>query len=348
MSVASFASNVSVMPSAGYRPAPAAGARHVPAGEDRIVGSSLKFRRVLTQVETVAPTDSAVLINGETGTGKELIARAVHDLSPRRGAPFVKLNCAAIPAGLLESELFGHERGAYTGAVSQTVGRFQLANGGTLFLDEIGDLPLELQPKLLRVLQEQEFERLGSARTIRVNVRIVAATNQDLALMVRERQFRADLYYRLNVFPVRLPPLRERPQDIPALVHHFVRKFAARMNKSIEAVPAEVLDVLKLHDWPGNVRELQNFVERAVIMSAGGELRPPLDELEQLTTSKTPDALRTLAEAERSHILQALRAARWVVGGSGGAASRLGLSRTTLIYRMRKLGIARGQLTRAS
>ena len=348
MSVASFASNVSVVPFAGYRSAPVAGGHKVPAGEARMVGSSLNFRRVLVQVETVAPTDSAVLINGETGTGKEIIARAIHDLSPRRGAPFVKLNCAAIPAGLLESELFGHERGAYTGAVSQTTGRFQLANRGTLFLDEIGDLPLELQPKLLRVLQEQEFERLGGTRTIRVNVRIVAATNQDLAAMVRERQFRADLYYRLNVFPVKLPPLRERQEDIPALVNHFVRKFAARMHKSLEAVPAEVMEVLKLHDWPGNVRELQNFVERAVIMSAGGELRPPLDELEQLTTSKSPSAVRTLAEAERSHILEALRAARWVVGGPGGAASRLGLSRTTLIYRMRKLGIMRGQVTTIS
>ncbi|HYY98868.1 MAG TPA: sigma 54-interacting transcriptional regulator, partial [Pyrinomonadaceae bacterium] len=236
----------------------------------------------------------------------------------------------------------------FTGAIAQKVGRFELANGGTLFLDELGEIPLELQSKFLRVLQEQEFERLGSARTIRVNVRVVAATNQDLAAMVRERQFRADLYYRLNVFPVKLPPLRERQEDIPALVRHFVRKFAARMNKSVESVPAEVMDVLKLHDWPGNVRELQNFVERAVIMSAGGELRPPLDELEQLTTSKSPSAVRTLAEAERGLILEALRAARWVVGGPGGAASSLGLSRTTLIYRMRKLGIARGQLTSAA
>jgi formate hydrogenlyase transcriptional activator len=352
MSAAIYASDMSgtgeAAALAGIGRHAAVGCQNVTAGEERMVGSSLKFLRVLAQVKTVAPADSAVLINGETGTGKELIARAIHDLSPRRGAPFVKLNCAAIPSGLLESELFGHERGAYTGAVTQSVGRFQLANGGTLFLDEVGDLPLELQPKLLRVLQEQEFERLGSARTIRVNVRIVAATNQDLAAMVRERQFRADLYYRLNVFPVKLPPLRERQEDIPALVNHFVRKFAARMNKSIEAVPAEVLDVLMLHDWPGNVRELQNFVERAVIMSAGGELRPPLDELEQLATSKSPAAVRTLAEAERCHILEALRAARWVVGGSGGAASRLGLSRTTLIYRMRKLGIARGQLTSAA
>jgi formate hydrogenlyase transcriptional activator len=352
MSVASYASDMSgaveAAPHAGTGRHAAVVCQNVPAGEDRMVGSSLKFRGVLGRVETVAPTDSAVLINGETGTGKELIARAVHDLGPRRGEPFVKLNCAAIPAGLLENEIFGHERGAYTGAVSQTTGRFQLANRGTLFLDEIGDLPLELQPKLLRVLQEQEFERLGSARTIHVNVRIVAATNQDLAAMVRERQFRADLYYRLNVFPINLPPLRERQEDIPALVHHFVRKFAPRMNKSIEAVPTEVMDVLKLHDWPGNVRELQNFVERAVIMSAGPELRPPLEELKQLTTSKSPEVVRTLAEAERNHILNALSAARWVVGGPGGAASRLGLSRTTLIYRMRKLGITRGQLTLVS
>jgi formate hydrogenlyase transcriptional activator len=352
MSAASYALDMSgtgeAAARAGIGQHAAVGCHTLPAGEDRMVGSSLKFRRVLNQVETVAATDSAVLINGETGTGKELIARAIHDLSPRRGEPFVKLNCAAIPAGLLENEIFGHERGAYTGAVSQAIGRFQLANRGTLFLDEIGDLPLELQPKLLRVLQEQEFERLGSARTIRVNVRIVAATNQDLGTMVRERQFRADLYYRLNVFPVKLPPLRERQEDIPALIDHFVRKFAARMNKNIETVPVEVMDVLKLHDWPGNVRELQNFVERAVIMSAGGELRPPLDELKQLTTSNSPAAVRTLAEAERSHILEALRAARWVVGGPGGAASRLGLSRTTLIYRMRKLGIARGQLTLVS
>jgi formate hydrogenlyase transcriptional activator len=219
-----------------------------------MIGSSFKFQQVLKQVETVAPTSSAVLINGETGTGKELIARAIHDLSPRRDQPFVKLNCAAIPTGLLESELFGHERGAYTGAVAPSIGRLQLAHGGTLFLDEIGDLPLELQPKLLRVLQEQEFERLGSTRTIRVNVRVIAATNQDLAAMVRDKQFRADLYYRLNVFPIKLPPLRERRDDIPLLVQHFVHKFAAQMNKRVENIPDEVNDVLKLHDWPGNVR----------------------------------------------------------------------------------------------
>ena len=311
---------------------------------DRMIGSSFKFRQVLKQVETVAPTSSAVLINGETGTGKELIARAIHDLSPRRDQPFVKLNCAAIPAGLLESELFGHERGAYTGAVATSIGRLQLANGGTLFLDEIGDLPLELQPKLLRALQEQEFERLGSTHTIRVNVRVVAATNQDLAAMVRDRQFRADLYYRLNVFPIKLPPLRERRDDIPSLVQHFVHKFAAEMNKHIEKIPDEVNDVLKLHDWPGNVRELQNFIERAVIMTPGSTLRPPLEELRQLASVNTPTTVRTLAEAERNHILDALRQSRWIVGGQTGAAARLGLSRTTLIYRMKKHGIKQGQL----
>lgn len=311
---------------------------------NRMIGSSLKFQQVLKQVETVAPTRSAVLINGETGTGKELIARAIHDLSPRRDQSFVKLNCAAIPTGLLESELFGHERGAYTGAFAPAIGRLQLANGGTLFLDEIGDLTLELQPKLLRVLQEQEFERLGSTRTIRVNVRVIAATNQDLATMVRDKQFRADLYYRLNVFPVRLPPLRERRDDIPLLVQHFVHKFAAQMNKQIENIPAEVNDVLKLHDWPGNVRELQNFIERAVIMTQGGALRPPLEELRQLAGVNTPATVCTLAEAERNHILDALRQSRWIVGGQTGAAARLGLSRTTLIYRMKKHGIKQGQV----
>jgi len=309
-----------------------------------MIGSSFKFRQVLKQVETVAPTRSAVLINGETGTGKELIARAIHDLSPRRDQPIVQLNCAAIPTGLLESELFGHERGAYTGAVASSIGRLQLANGGTLFLDEIGDLPLELQPKLLRVLQEQEFERLGSTRTIRVDVRVVAATNQNLAGMVRDKQFRADLYYRLNVFPIKLPPLRERRDDIPLLVQHFVHKFAAEMNKQIESIPDEVNDVLKLYDWPGNVRELQNFIERSVIMTQGGMLRPPLEELQQLTSANIPAIVCTLAEAERNYILEALRQSRWIVGGQTGAAARLGLSRTTLIYRMKKHGIKQGQL----
>jgi transcriptional regulator with GAF, ATPase, and Fis domain len=311
---------------------------------DRMIGSSFKFRQLIKQVETVAPTSSAVLIDGETGTGKELIARAIHDLSPRREQPFVKLNCAAIPAGLLESELFGHERGAYTGAVAPAMGRFQLANGGTLFLDEIGDLPLELQPKLLRVLQEQEFERLGSTRTIQVNVRLITATNQDLAAMVRDKQFRADLYYRLNVFPIKLPPLRERRDDIPLLVQHFVHKFAAEMNKQIDNIPDEVNNVLKLHDWPGNVRELQNFIERAVIMTQGSALRPPLEELRRLACVNTPAIVCTLAEAERNHILDALRQSRWIVGGQSGAAARLGLSRTTLIYRMKKHGIKQGQL----
>jgi formate hydrogenlyase transcriptional activator len=311
---------------------------------DQMIGSSFKFRQVLKQMETVAPTSSAVLINGETGTGKELIARAIHDLSPRRDEQFVKLNCAAIPAGLLESELFGHERGAYTGAVASSIGRLQLANGGTLFLDEIGDLPLELQPKLLRVLQEQEFERLGSTRTIRVNVRVVAATNHNLAAMVRDKQFRADLYYRLNVFPIKLPPLRERRDDITLLAQHFVDKFAAEMNKQIHSIPDEVNDVLKLHDWPGNVRELQNFIERAVIMTQGATLRPPLEELQQLTNANTPAIVCTLAEAERNYILEALRQSRWIVGGQTGAAARLGLSRTTLIYRMKKHGIKQGQL----
>jgi formate hydrogenlyase transcriptional activator len=309
-----------------------------------MIGSSFKFTQVLKQLETVAPTSSAVLINGETGTGKELIARALHDLSPRRDQPFVKLNCAAIPAGLLESELFGHERGAYTGAVASSVGRLQLAHGGTLFLDEIGDLPLELQPKLLRVLQEQEFERLGSTRTIRVNVRIVAATNQELAVMVRDKQFRADLYYRLNVFPIKLPPLRDRRDDISLLVRHFVNKFAAQMNKHIETIPDEVNDLLKLHDWPGNVRELQNVIERAVIMTQGGTLRPPLEELRQLANVNIRTTVCTLAEAERNYILDALRQSRWIVGGQTGAAALLGLSRTTLIYRMKKHGIKQGQL----
>jgi len=311
---------------------------------DRMIGSSFKFKQVLQQVETVAPTRSAVLISGETGTGKELVARAIHDLSPRREHPFVRLNCAAIPAGLLESELFGHERGAYTGAVAASIGRLQLADGGTLFLDEIGDLPLELQPKLLRVLQEQEFERLGSTRTIRVNVRVVAATNQDLAAMVRDKRFRADLYYRLNVFPIKLPPLRERREDIPPLIRHFVHKFAVQMNKQIEYIPDEVTDVLKLNDWPGNVRELQNFIERAVIMTKGGAFRPPLEELRQLAHVNTPTVVCTLAEAERNHILEALRQSRWIVGGQTGAAARLGLSRTTLIYRMKKHGIKQSQL----
>ena len=316
--------------------------RRLPAQQpDPMIGSSAKIKWVLHQIETVAYTDATVLIHGETGTGKELVARAIHDQGLRKNGPFVKLNCAAIPSGLLESELFGHERGAFTGAVAQTVGRFQFANGGTLFLDEIGDLPLELQPKLLRVLQEQEFERLGSNRTISVNVRVVAATNQELQQMVRDRRYRADLFYRLNVFPILLPPLRDRSEDVPALVEHFVEKCAKRMNKIIDVIPEDVMDILRSHDWPGNIRELHNFVERAVIMSAGRVLRPSLAELKSFARQTESLPSRTLAEAERAHILDVLHRTKWVISGSEGAAAKLGMARTTLIYRMRKLGIGR-------
>ena len=315
--------------------------------ESEMIGSSFGLRRVRNLVKMVAPTDSAVLIQGETGTGKELIARSVHEESRRSSGPFVKLNCAAMPAGLVESELFGHERGAYTGALTQTTGRFQLADRGTLFLDEIGDLPLELQPKLLRVLQEQEFERLGSTRTIRVNVRVVAATNQNLGQMVLGRRFRADLFYRLNVFPIALPPLRERPEDIPLLVRHFVNKFATRMNKEFSYIPDEAMEPLQQHDWPGNIRELQNYIERAMILSPGPELRLPSHELKSVVRSDTPSIDRTLAEAERDHIMQVLREVGWVVGGSDGAAARLGMARTTLIYRMQKLGIVHARAAAA-
>jgi len=291
----------------------------------------------------VAPTDATVLIQGETGTGKELIARAIHEESHRTNRPYVKINCAAMPAGLLESELFGHERGAFTGALNQTTGRFQHANTGTLFLDEIGELPLELQPKLLRVLQEQEFERLGSARTIRVDVRIVTATNQDLARMVRERKFRADLFYRLNVFPIAMPPLRRRTGDIPLLARHFVERFARRMNKDVDRVSEEVMQLLVRYDWPGNVRELQNVVERAVITSSCGELCIPAGCLESVLQDNAPGPIHTLAAAEREHIVRALQAVRWVVGGKHGAAARLGLPRTTLLAKMQKLGIAAGE-----
>jgi len=309
----------------------------------RLIGSSMALCRVWNSIKMVAPTDSAVLIQGETGTGKELVARAIHDESMRRVGPFITLNCAAVPGGLLESELFGHERGAFTGALMQTTGRFHLAHGGTLFLDEIGDLPLELQPKLLRVLQEQEFERVGSTRTIRVDVRVVAATNQDLALMVQQGRFRADLFYRLNVFPIGLPPLRERREDIPLLVRHFVGKFAQRMNKRINHIPVELMEILRLHDWPGNVRELQNLVERAVIMSTGPELHLPAHELRHVVKHNTPSAMRTLAAVEKDHIQSVLREVNGVVGGREGAAARLGVARTTLLYRMRKLGIAQSQ-----
>lgn len=307
--------------------------------ENQLIGSSLGMRRVLNAVQMVAPTDAAVLIQGETGTGKELIARAVHDQSERRHEPFVTLNCAAIPSGLLESELFGHERGAFTGALNAAVGRFQLADHGTLFLDEIGEMPLELQPKLLRVLQEQEFERLGGARTIRVNVRIVAATNRDLSAMVQERKFRADLFYRLHVFPIGLPPLRERVDDIPLLVWYFVRKLADRMNREIDVVPEETIAALQHYSWPGNIRELQNFIERAVILSPGRVLCAPLGDLRHFADVPVRPGNVTLADAERAHILEVLREVDWVVGGRRGAAVRLGLPRTTLIHRMHKLGI---------
>jgi formate hydrogenlyase transcriptional activator len=282
--------------------------------------------------------NSAVLIQGETGTGKEVIARAIHEASPRRSQRFVALNCAAIPSTLLESELFGHERGAFTGACTQTKGRFQMADGGTLFLDEIGDMPLELQPKLLRALQEREFERLGSTQTVRVNVRVVAATNQDLAELVNKKLFRADLFYRLNVIPLYLPPLRERVQDILPLTEFYVTKFAASLNKPIDSIPDEVMAVLQAHDWPGNIRELQNFIERAVLFSPGSVLRLPLN-LQQTMMQRSDSASRTLADADREHILETLEQTDWLIGGQGGAANRLGLPRTTLIYKMRKLGI---------
>jgi formate hydrogenlyase transcriptional activator len=329
-----------------------------------IVGRSAALRQVLEQVETVAPTGSTVLIRGETGTGKELIARALHDLSPRRERTFVKLNCAAIPTGLLESELFGHEKGAFTGAISQKVGRFELAHRGTLFLDEVGDIPPELQPKLLRVLQEQEFERLGSTKTIRVDVRLVAATNRDLAAMVADGCFRSDLYYRLNVFPLVLPPLRERRDDIPPLVRHFTQRFARRMGRRIETIPSTVMEALVRYRWPGNIRELQNVIERAVILSPGSSLQVPLRDLENreqkseiggqksevgdpkpegdLTSDlRSPTSGLTLAEAEREHILGALRETGWVVGGPKGAACRLGMKRSMLYWKMKKLGISR-------
>jgi transcriptional regulator with GAF, ATPase, and Fis domain len=311
-----------------------------------LIGSSPKFRALMTDVERIAPVDSAVLIQGETGTGKEVIARAIHDASPRRNERFVALNCAAIPSALLESELFGHERGAFTGACVQTKGRFQMADGGTLFLDEIGDMPLELQPKLLRALQEREFERLGSSQTVKVNVRVVAATNQDLAELVSKKLFRADLFYRLNVIPICLPPLRERVQDILPLTEFFVAKFSARLNKTIDSIPDEVVEVLKAHDWPGNIRELQNFIERAMLFSPGSVLRLPLD-LKQTLRQNSESASRTLADADREHNLETLEQTDWLVGGQEGAANRLGLPRTTLIYKMRKLGIEIRRSTRA-
>ncbi len=304
-----------------------------------IIGDSPQFRSVLDQVETVAPTDASVLILGETGTGKELIARALHDLSGRRERTFVKLNCAAIPTGLLESELFGHEKGAFTGAIMQKAGRFELANKGTLFLDEIGDIPLELQPKLLRALQEHEFERLGGTRTIKVDVRLVAATNRDLAQMINERQFRTDLYYRLSVFPISVPPLRERVDDIPKLVRYFTQKFARRMNKHVESISQETMDALVRYPWPGNVRELENLIERAVILTRGTTLQIPISELRSASTETASPV--TLEEAERDHIRRVLERSNGVVGGPNGAAAKLGMKRTTLQSKMKKLGIAK-------
>src|SRR5580700_1774285 len=309
-----------------------------------LIGSSQNFTAVLEHVTTVAPTNCTVLIRGETGTGKEVIARAIHDASPRWQQRFVAINCAAIPAALLESELFGHDRGAFTGAVTQRMGRFQAADRGTLFLDEIGDLPLELQPKLLRAIQEQEFERLGSSHTTRVDVRIVAATNQNLAQMVSERKFRMDLYYRLNVFPITLPPLRERAGDIRLLLVHFIRTFAQRQGKSIEHISDQVMAAIERYNWPGNIRELQNFIERSVILTRAAELRAPIAELTQ--SESEVDDIRTLEDANRAHIKATLDETNWVVGGPNGAAARLGLHRTTLIHRMRILGISRAAVER--
>ena len=311
---------------------------------DEIIGRSRALTRVLREIETVAPTDSSVLIFGETGSGKELVARAIHQLSARREHAFVKLNCAAIPTGLLESELFGHEKGAFTGAISQRIGRFELANRGTVFLDEVGEIPLELQPKLLRVLQEREFERLGSTRTIRTDARLVAATNRDLAALVDEQKFRQDLFYRLNVFPIRVPALRERREDIPMLVRHFAQQFARRMKKCIETIPVETMDALTAYDWPGNIRELQNLIERAVIVSPGPALDVPVSALNghgRRRAATVPSEIETLEQAERRHIIGALEGSGWVVGGPDGAAARLGMKRSTLQFRMRKLGIVR-------
>jgi formate hydrogenlyase transcriptional activator len=311
-------------------------------GFEDIVGKSSVLRRLLQMVETVAGGDSTVLLLGETGTGKELIARAIHGLSPRKNRPFIKLNCAAIPTGLLESELFGHERGSFTGAIAQKIGRLEVAHQGSLFLDEIGDIPLELQPKLLRVLQEREFERLGSTRTQKVDVRIVAATHRDLESMILEKQFRSDLYYRLNVFPIQVPPLRERPEDIPLLVQRFVQQAARRMYKKIDTIPSETVDALIHYRWPGNIRELENVIERAVILSPGPVLRlSPRDLKSRITSGQNTDRHQTLEEVERNHIVRTLKETSWVLSGPSGAASRLGLNRSTLYFRMKKLGIIR-------
>jgi len=312
---------------------------------EQIIGSSPALEAVLEQVERVAPTDSTVIIEGETGTGKELIAHAIHNLSSRCGRPFVRLNCAAIPLDLLESELFGHEKGAFTGAIAQKIGRFELADKGTLFLDEIGDIPQALQPKLLRVLQEQEFERLGSTRTHQVDVRLVAATNRDLTEMVNRGEFRSDLYYRLNVFPIQLPPLRERREDIPALVTHFVEKFGRRMGREIDRIPPETMSALGSYQWPGNIRELQNLIERAVILSNHGVLPNPLPPVGTrgiaVASAAIAPPVATLKDSERTLILNMLGRVGWVIGGPKGAAAHLGLKRTTLIHKMQKLGISR-------
>jgi formate hydrogenlyase transcriptional activator len=316
---------------------------------EEIIGESAVLKRILKQVESVGPTNATVLVLGETGTGKELIARAIHDLSPRRDRTFVKLNCAAIPTGLLESELFGHEKGAFTGAISQKIGRLELAHEGTLFLDEVGDIPLELQPKLLRALQEKEFERLGSTKTIPVDVRLLAATNRDLTKMVADRQFRSDLYYRLRVFPITVPPLRERAEDIPILVRYFAQKHAERMHRRIEIIPPEAMEALTRWRWPGNVRELENIIERAVILSPGPILRIPLAELAPDESEMgNGDGSGTLEDAEREHILHVLRETRGIIGGPNGAAARLGLKRTTLNSKMRKLGITRDEISKVS
>jgi formate hydrogenlyase transcriptional activator len=314
-----------------------------------IIGRSPVMRALCGRIKIVAPTESTVLILGETGTGKELVARAIHNLSPRCARPFIKVNCAAIPPGLIESELFGHERGAFTGAISRRIGRFEMADGGTLFLDEIGDLPLELQAKLLRVLQEQEFEKIGGSQTQKVSVRIVTATSRDLRAMVASREFRADLYYRLNVLPMRLPALRERSEDIPLLVHHFAEFYSSRAGRRLADIPDDAMELLMRHPWPGNVRELQNVVERAVVLSTGKVLRPALDESQQSSGTEAAAGRAekghqtTLKEMEREHIIQALAATNWVIGGPKGAGARLGLARTTLIAKMQKLGINRAQ-----
>jgi formate hydrogenlyase transcriptional activator len=322
---------------------------------EEIVGKSAALQRLLREVKVVAPTNSGILIQGETGTGKELIARAIHNMSVRRDRPFVKLNCAAIPSGLLESELFGHEKGAFTGAIMRKAGRFEVADKGTLFLDEVGDIPLEVQSKLLRVLQEQEFEKLGSTRTQQVDVRVIAATHRDLKQMVEEGKFRRDLFYRLHVFPLLVPPLRDRREDIPMLARHYVEKYARRMNRPIETIPSRAMEVFVNYSWPGNVRELQNFIERAVILSPGGTLRPPLDELlDELKEAgiphppssgwRSPAKFTSLEEVEREHVLRAIRESNWIIGGPNGAAARLGMKRTTLTYRIRKLNISRRPL----